>query len=43
MYATTTTGYHPNVSKSKDTKVLQALSINNNYVRLIQTITSTTE
>jgi hypothetical protein len=43
MYATTTTGYHPNVSKNKDTKVLQALSINNNYVRLIQTSTTTTE
>ena len=43
MYATTTAGHREHVSVSKDVKVLQAMSINNNYCRLIQSTTTTTE
>ena len=43
MYATTTTGHREHVSKSADTRVLQAMSINSNYCRLIQMTTTTTE
>lgn len=43
MYATTTSGHREHVTVSKSTKVLQAMAINNNFCRLVQTITSTTE
>lgn len=43
MYATTSTGHREHVSVQKDVKVLQAMSINNNYCRLIQSTTTTTE
>lgn len=43
MYATTTNGHREHVSVNKDTKVLQAMSINSTYCRLIQATTTTTE
>lgn len=43
MYANTTNGHREHVSVSKTKRVLQAMSINNNYCRLIQTSTTTTE
>lgn len=43
MYATTTTGHRPHVTKNKDTRVLQTMSIGNTYCRLMQTTTTTTE
>ena len=43
MYATTTTGHREHVTVNKTTRVLQAMSINNNYCRLVQTTTTTTE
>ena len=43
MYATTTTGHREHVTVSKTSKVLQAMAINNNYCRLVQTTTTTTE
>lgn len=43
MYATTTTGHREHVTVSKSTKVLQAMAINNNFCRLVQTTTQTTE
>lgn len=43
MYATTTTGHRPHVTVQKNSKVLQAMNINSNYCRLIQTSTTTTE
>jgi hypothetical protein len=43
MYANTTNGYRPHVSVQKDSKVLQAMNINGNYCRLIQSTTTTTE
>lgn len=39
MYATTTTGHREHVTVSKSTKVLQAVAINNNFCRLVQTTT----
>lgn len=43
MYATTTTGHREHTTVNKATRVLQAMSINNNYCRLVQTTTTTTE
>lgn len=43
MYATTTTGHREHITVNKTTKVLQAMAINNNYCRLVQTTTTTTE
>lgn len=43
MYATTTSGHREHVTVQKSSKVLQAMSINSTYCRLIQTSTVTTE
>ena len=43
MFATTTTGHREHVAVTKDIKVLQSMNINNEYCRLIQTTTITTE
>lgn len=43
MYATTTTGHRQHVTVDKSSKVLQAMSINNTYCRLMQSTVTTTE
>lgn len=43
MYANTTNGHREHVAVSKDIKVLQAISMNNTYCRLIQSSVTTTE
>lgn len=43
MYATTTSGHREHVTKNKEKKVIQAISINTTFCRLIQTTTTTTE
>ena len=43
MFASTTTGHREHVSVQRDVKVLQSMSINNSYCRLIQTTETTTE
>lgn len=43
MYANTTTGHREHVTVAKDIRVLQAMNINSNYCRLIQSTETTTE
>lgn len=43
MYATTTTGHREHVTVNKDTRVIQSMSINSTWCRLVQTTTTTTE
>ena len=43
MYANTTTGHREHVTVAKEKKVIQAISINSTFCRLIQTTTTTTE
>ena len=43
MYATTATGHREHVTVSKDSRVVQAISMNNTFCRLIQSTTTTTE